>query len=1809
MTQQTDAGRSDDAWFSSSATHYHGLTDTAATLSNALSVSAKPLEFHEFVLPLPMQGVAIIVRRVQAEPWMDLDDKLYAAQPALDVDPKQLDLDAYRDAWMGVLSLADPFKRLVAFNIQEEGSPTQYFAKATLCSLLTQLPNSNAWFKATLHADAYLTIEQHGSMLLLPAPGAGFLDLHTGKKRSVNTGLPQPVLLTISTASQTLEALEIEPDMLLLSLPAVWPDDTPTLRCDGIALLQYYVSTDKKKVQLREKPGEEVLGFVHGGQIAADVLQTLPEQLFALIEKHCKLVSIELFIYETQIDRNSERSGFLDEALPGWALPPPPLLFNWTQAPSDAWDDWLPDTVGFEYTTRPTATDKWTSPGYLLADRSLAIGETLHVFAQDIHTGAVLEQISLTADKQNHLRNQWPIELAKRINAADTRFDTPICIGNEVDGAFGIATDTPDSTAFAAMNDEARNAVSRLWSHGSDIRVTTTAPFMANLVCALLLPATDLLPGTRLCVQVRDATTQRLLENHFFTPADFLLEAHQWAPALCHFLNTQSAWLRAGQLFGSSTWIVPSANNNGIWIPQESDLSVTVQPLHWQKHSRFEANKPFEAGQRMVLHVHDPFTGEPMPGSPFVFRPSVKECPKTAWPAALAKALMASPLADYIRLGNASEPGAGVLDNSATEGVWWTPNLVLRIWFDDPQGAVLDWTCVMNEDDEPLLLSSLYQAPYGALEIILRDRKTQMPWRYLSYTPELNGQAHDLESWTRGLYNCLRAQDPISVAVAANRPEVNAWDLPGSPFEQWKLWVPRQGEMDTVLLSVPTKPLKYTGQWPPVEANVNPLKVDSEYLIFAKNSTTGQMLPGSPFKFKGTTTNREPAKWVDELTKALKTVAWGHSISIDIPDTDLPYTARFQNQSSDTVVTFDPAMLSSHWEEAISEYGGPSVCPADWYKSPSTALVVIPTAARQPSRCTYVPATDGSVTDKRSWLRGLYNVLFCYSLKSELDFIAVSPALVGHSTWDFSDPQSCKIWLRQGSGMLKFEYFQHSKTTTTPASISTPDFSDPHPVHDRLLKQGSFLAGNIEWFNCQDKENWIAPLRTPYLGSDFKASKAVVRDLVGLVRTNDRVGNMDDDAKLVNLREAMTIGGLHERLQPLPKLHSDIRLRDALELLDEGMLQGALHYRLSLDDGQQLSEPYRWLLGFDYSVRALIPLHCSGRELSVAVVTTESQTVFRLRLLPGVFAAGVRLLSCHVEPDSENALSIGLHLPDYPAWPSLGATGPSPLAWADFTTDQALSQGGRQVCIETPLRGRAFIPEDSLCADYSNTVQSEVYDVSGVVENGVDPRTGLFHAHYPIATLQGVEGLGPVVELNIHYSARRANEGALGDGWAFRFSSFDNRLRMLTLGTGQTIQLTTDDVYQLCTQPDKVLDKGFCRLSHGVADGKLYGKWTCLSSLTITYLSHRVEVLAKPAVHDGKEAGEKYRETVWAKLSSIFNNLNHWIYNEEITDKQKDDFKSSRDNLEKEFWEFSRRAFILTTNSITSPQGGVLELTWEGWQGHVRLLNVQSGTTCLLRAVHEQPIRSGRYSSTFHVWPGTHEAYQVTLTIDDCLLRTLVRKADEQSSAIQQVQYGYQPDKALDRVLCSVREEDGSLEVVSYEPQVPRRKQLRRRHDSLELPEEDWETGTSGDPGTEEPDPEDLQLWPNEAPTTPLPRVARHTLVPGAGQATISHRWRWADYDPRDGNGRFTSTETLEVNAPNGAPFTQRIWGVKNGMELPLAIVEETPGSIRRTTTNTYPDTTEATDSQIKSLLLSQPIATDITYEDVSEQANEEPQS
>ncbi|WP_165832393.1 MULTISPECIES: hypothetical protein, partial [unclassified Pseudomonas] len=194
-----------------------------------------------------------------------------------------------------------------------------------------------------------------------------------------------------------------------------------------------------------------------------------------------------------------------------------------------------------------------------------------------------------------------------------------------------------------------------------------------------------------------------------------------------------------------------------------------------------------------------------------------------------------------------------------------------------------------------------------------------------------------------------------------------------------------------------------------------------------------------------------------------------------------------------------------------------------------------------------------------------------------------------------------------------------------------------------------------------------------------------------------------------------------------------------------------------------------------------------------------------------------------------------------------------------YLDDSALWQDVVEVKFTPPKALPAYQPSSPLCEDYGNTMTSEVFDASGQSETGVDPRTGLFHAHYPIATLQGLAGRGPVCELTLHYSALRGNEAGLGDGWAWRFASLNTRDRRLVLADGATAEFSGDEWKRL--GEGARLSKHNCFISSNK-------DWT---QFTLDLPSGRQEILGKPAAagSDEQEHNDDFRLEIIRLLEAI----------------------------------------------------------------------------------------------------------------------------------------------------------------------------------------------------------------------------------------------------------------------------------------------------------------------------------------------------
>lgn len=448
----------------------------------------------------------------------------------------------------------------------------------------------------------------------------------------------------------------------------------------------------------------------------------------------------------------------------------------------------------------------------------------------------------------------------------------------------------------------------------------------------------------------------------------------------------------------------------------------------------------------------------------------------------------------------------------------------------------------------------------------------------------------------------------------------------------------------------------------------------------------------------------------------------------------------------------------------------------------------------------------------------------------------------------------------------------------------------------------------------------------------------------------------------------------------------------------------------------------------------------------------------------------------------------------------------------------------------------------TLCEDAAFTLGSEVFDVSGETESGVDPLTGLYHAHYPLAALQSLTDPRVRLDLALHYAATRANEAALGDGWAFGRTSFDNRLRRLRHVSGRTFTLTEDNLAALGR--GERLTFGDMTLSGELMKSSI--KFSVLSSLTLRLSGGEEVTLGLPG--NAEEAGEDHKLAVMKRLATLNANLKRLKAEQEKiaeeagnitwpngnwspTHKKEEALRRANhygaqiaaNNREMDL--YSTRAVVLVPVSIGRTGGAALTLRWDGKMGHVRLLSVHDGAQMLLSATHDTPVAAGRYASTFTVWPGTPEAYEVRLDIEDCLLKAVTRRPVGGSGG-QTVRYGYCNDPLFDRLLDCVTGEDGAREFIT------------------------WRSGLAADDGS----------WM-------LPAVLARTYLPGGEGQAMTEFWRWrGDVSLKPNAG---GTRTATHTAPDGT-VTVREWEYTAAGPRPVRATETRPDGTGSTSESQY---------------------------------------
>ncbi|WP_181157252.1 hypothetical protein [Pseudomonas poae] len=1336
--------------------------------------------------------------------------------------------------------------------------------------------------------------------------------------------------------------------------------------------------------------------------------------------------------------------------------------------------DTLPSMVGFEADFIGADDCLWRSNGYLLSDRALDAGERIHAWVIRNSDGRIMKSISFTPSEIKYRdMGNWPAAFLEAINnAPPTEGGSRLLYGGnfENNGALtALPNGSPTSSSFYQMSAVQKASVNRLWYYDNGYRIFTSAPFIANQVIAIQVPDIDLPADESVSVQVRDRSSLHLYETYLFTPERTDgLTAKVWSRALFKHIkeSTHYGMLRAGILDNDGVSIIPGDTDNGLWIPQCSDLSVELEFVTWQKCRSLERFQPVP-GETIQILIYDRYSSTQLPGSPF--RYTITDADGATCMASLATALQTSPLGRFLKLG-----GQG----NQTLSVMGLPVRVVTVGLPSITSAYERALESLNA--KPLSLGELHDRYKDGVTLTLKNRWNGHEVDSRTFLPDDNSKITK-DAWVRALCDFLSSNFVPQVPFlwfgeADARPTAPNWA--DANVDGWTLWLPTEAEMVLVAEQSVAMTLQKKAK-PQLLSSETSFRRDKLVIEEVLVAGTISLITDGFFRLL----NPEKViidkllKWgaddfietqVKKITAAYANLETGYDISTRLRN-DIKLFALLhkieQKQLPNNIVT-NSIFASTLLYTSISALSASRVARDDILSQEIELFDLgLPYGYRVESYATS--------TEKRKTLR---------LLKSED---------LSESVQLFSILRRCTEHIKN---IEKFEKkIDPNRTDDVPPVLI-------HQAKNEISKENSSYIPQLN--------KYLRHLNT-LKESEYLRMLYEIKSLESTVNTERN--EIPEHSKITGA--AVTV--FTDDLSASSNSPNSSKLIDTLKQF-------------------QAIESF----SLEKTTRDLI-------NLSPPPYFTLS-----VELLPEAYELGIRFISHSQELIGSGGIS--LHIPN-------GATIPPnfPLARASYISETGIiAAAPTALTINPPITGRAFIPADSLCADYANTLGSEVYDVSGAVENGVDPRTGLFHAHYPIGVIRGLSGKGPEIELNLHYSATRANEGALGDGWAFRFSSYDNRLRRLTLSTGQTLTLTADQI--------EAARAGKLLRINGITLTDTKGTFDKLTGLTVIYPTGRQEVLAMPVTSDGKEASENYKKTFAKKLDSVKTNLQQWLDESELSSQQTDSINKQIKEIDRLKTDINRTALILVPSLITSPQGATLNLAWTGKEGHIQLNTIKDGSVVLLSATHTAPVAQGQYGSTFTVWPGTLEEYSVTLDINDCLLTKLTRKGKTDAVAAQTVVFGYCGEPVLDRVLNSVAEEDGSLEAVSYASTW-----------------KTWNTARSG--------------------IIPLSRVARHTLVPGAGQPAISHTWQWQDINNwiQENGSTFSSTQMLDNGDGISGSFTRRTWTLKNNYSVLTETVEETPAYSRTTTRMEYADEVRGNSLTAKYRWATQPVKTTVTTEDL----------
>ncbi|WP_060511865.1 hypothetical protein [Pseudomonas sp. NBRC 111124] len=872
---------------------------------------------------------------------------------------------------------------------------------------------------------------------------------------------------------------------------------------------------------------------------------------------------------------------------------------------------------------------------------------------------------------------------------------------------------------------------------------------------------------------------------------------------------------------------------------------------------------------------------------------------RVAWPVALVKAIQADRRlvegSVLLQAGHLSNDAELTENTDAPTSHTFTgynnveKSQIDRLWAFDSHCKLLSNLPFKANQVSALSLPDAAPSLAERVCIQVRHRTSQHLYESHFFQPEANSTRG---SWSKQLCEFL---NPHSAMLRAGKRQDDGISI--TPAEQGnQLWIPQLSDLSVQLESVNwLEHASFT-----VNAD---LALDNEVMIAVHDDVTGAPLPGSPFTFCPSAATKAQNQWPDALANQLAGSPLAPYIKLEQASgigTAPASTWRCLRAGVPLRIWMSAPLASPAWSSRTGEDidGVLDACLGD----ESAQLVIESRDTRTGYLChasSFTLSAMESSTDQAEKRAKLEETLEEHLKENGVVWLGLSIDLNDSGT-------SLNTWTMRGATAFQLQTTLRKIIPAPTATGIQGTNSLPFLINEDTRK-GPIQAHKSHLLSTQEiKRDHIVP----YVHDIYFLYAELIQKPFYSYKTTNLLYK-----KIIKNPTQIDIGILETHLHPLdlsypghPKIRKLRRLIPSLNdlyvfdtddtreyendlgrsiganLLDiEAHFQEALDYCISYTEHSPLTP----ILSNIFDNRDLLKDTLSNlttTQCHLATIDTLTSSL-REQLLIALDAQaidkGFSLVSC---TRNDHGLTLDLNAlfePDENSASAeilIGTSSPNFL-WRKIQRCTTM----KEINIEIPAH-------DTLCADMANTKGAELFASSGSQLHGVSPQTGLFHFHHSVATLSSLSGSTPAIPLAFNYSPLRANESALGDGFAFSgLSSYDNRKRRLVLSNGTVDELSIDDIKQLING-EPIVRLGYTlKTAQGTTDelsaegGKR--KVYHLTAFTIEYLNGHEEVLGLPQTHDNLESGGGYKENLKNKIETIITQINNALEDLETPSK------------------------------------------------------------------------------------------------------------------------------------------------------------------------------------------------------------------------------------------------------------------------------------------------------------------------------------